>query len=1484
MELSELVIKVECGTKSGTAFFISKNRALTAYHIVIGAKDNEIICIDNSGKKIKAKLSNKVTEQYKKLDIALLELEEEVTFAYEFSFTNYEEIKSGTNWVSRGFPSAKEISGDNILYGDSNIVNQQLKCLRNNKIDIELEHSKKLSTYAGYSGSPLVINNSIAGIINQELLENGESKELTALSIKHFKELLIGECVEVKEKETSVCNPLRKVLSNGWFDRHIEKSVIDLGVRYTPEVNVKIDVTKKLDALLKNNDFSENARKKFHSYLVELNNLVAHFSSYSAFEPSSKEYSNQSMIVDVISIKKQDVQNIFEDFSCNVDLTLDLCLLKNKADFIQDEINKLVTLQLGNDSNQSSLDDEDNDSKNKSNEMDSTSQNNLNSATRASVSFRSFLDSPDIHTLLTNSPYLLLKGKAGIGKSHILADAVVSQNKKGIPSVLLLGQHFTTDKSPWSQIMEDLLRLDYSELDLLESLNEIGEEHNQRVLFSIDAINEGRGKFFWAEHLSSFVNDFIDYPWVSLVITVRDTYLPKLIPQDFYNVTKMKVVNHAGFSAHEHEAVIVFFNYYHINFPTTPFITTEFSNPLFLKLFCEGLYKRNLSQVPEGYRGISSVMNYFIDNIDMKLGRPQFYDYGDSRKVCRKIINGLIKYMQANEIGYVPYDEACDISNGIIERYTIKKGIIEDLVHEGLFSKNIYWLDNGEDEEGIYLAYEKLVDHFSAESLADDIITFENIGTIFTKNGKLNYLVEEDYRYQGVLEALSILLPEKYGKELFEVVDVNKREELTIINAFINSLTWRGAKTINKTSDEYVNDTVLQYVESFEAFLELMYTVAGNIGHPYNANRLHKFLAPMSLAERDSEWTTFLKHRHDSGSAIGRSLEWVFQSDMHKNISDDSKLLIAIATAWLCVSTNIELRNNATKALTILLVDRLSVGLELLKIFESIDDPYVYERILAALYGASLNTKGLENLRELAKYIVEVIFLKEEVYPNVLVRDYARNIVEFSLIRGQITLENPEIIRPPYNSTLPKRFPSNEKTDSYKFDWDSKDFKKIYGSQNRILSSMITEYGRGICSYGDFGRYTFQSALNLWNDLDPNPLSNYACKLVFEKFGYDVNIHGQFDKHAGEGDRFEVKVERIGKKYQWLALYEVIARLGDNSKINDWDGNEVGYYQGPWQNSLRNIDPTYIPESINNKELPLPVNNINYDDWGGKGSSWLISGNNLPDPKEMIVNDNFLSLEANYSWQPKEQLGIERENSERKNVWYQIRSYLVKDAEFENLKNWLEKQDFMGRWMPESNESYSVFSKEHYWSPAYKYKVAENDELRWQPINNNRYDRRDNDVVAEVLPTAEEHRWEDKDGTSFLAPRAEMFEGMNLSSSEIPSCWLDNNGILACFDPHVFGEAKSELLVNKQLLEKFLKDKGLKVIWTVLGEKQVLGSSKEANWIDMSGVYFLEKDSIEGGMTINLKEPGWKSKQGNEKINREVDFDEILKSLAENSE
>ncbi|HCZ3670368.1 TPA: hypothetical protein O2424_002916, partial [Staphylococcus aureus] len=67
----------------------------------------------------------------------------------------------------------------------------------------------------------------------------------------------------------------------------------------------------------------------------------------------------------------------------------------------------------------------------------------------------------------------------------------------------------------------------------------------------------------------------------------------------------------------------------------------------------------------------------------------------------------------------------------------------------------------------------------------------------------------------------------------------------------------------------------------------------------------------------------------------------------------------------------------------------------LLKLFENNNDPYIVERLYASVLGATLRIDICEIHIEIANYIYEEIFDKEMVYPHILMRDYARQTIEY---------------------------------------------------------------------------------------------------------------------------------------------------------------------------------------------------------------------------------------------------------------------------------------------------------------------------------------------------------------------------------------------------------------------------------------------------------------------------------------------------------
>lgn len=74
------------------------------------------------------------------------------------------------------------------------------------------------------------------------------------------------------------------------------------------------------------------------------------------------------------------------------------------------------------------------------------------------------------------------------------------------------------------------------------------------------------------------------------------------------------------------------------------------------------------------------------------------------------------------------------------------------------------------------------------------------------------------------------------------------------------------------------------------------------------------------------------------------------------NYKIDDKIIIlnGITLCWMLVSSNNEIRDKATKALVSIFTNKCQLFLNLIKMFEQVDDPYILERIYAVAYGIAL--------------------------------------------------------------------------------------------------------------------------------------------------------------------------------------------------------------------------------------------------------------------------------------------------------------------------------------------------------------------------------------------------------------------------------------------------------------------------------------------------------------------------------------------------
>ncbi len=1244
----------------------------------------------------------------------------------------------------------------------------------------------------------------------------------------------------------------KEEFTDEWCKEQSELSISDLGKRYTPKLNIKLEISEIFNGISRDKDFLNQVTTLFDDFLIMGKKTIPRIDDLDSCSSALKK--ELKAIHDLFS--STDFQGIetlpVNEFLTSIENT-DQIVTKIRDSYLEQE-SKLQT----------------NPDDYRYYKKFGSEISHIRDFENSIYSLSRFLE--DTTMKLANHPFLLLEGEAGIGKSHLLADIISTRTKDNLVSLLFLGQHFVTDEDPWTQIFKKN-DINCSVDEFLGALNSKAQIRGRRIILFIDAVNEGRGKYFWNNNIKSFLTKVKKYKWLGVVMSIRTSYSNLIFPKDEIKEDEIIRYTHYGFRNQEYEATKLFFNNYGIELPSIPLLHPEFQNPLFLLLFCEGLNKAGYTKIPDGLQGITAIIDFFITSVNNILSKPTRLDYPRSINIVRKAIESLIAYKIDNHLRYVPFEQAFVLFNKMSHEFSTKKrGLIDELISEGILSKNLFWNPEKRYEEGVYLVYERFEDHLTASYIID---TNPEIEEAFKEGGTLFNLVKDEISCninKGVIEALTIQIPEKKGKEFYEYVP-HIKDSYPIIECFVQSLLWRKNETTSKKLVGYVNSTVLKYQGTFDLFWDTILSVTSTPDHYFNAYSLHNNLMGFSLPERDAWWTIYLKQQFYDGSPVKRLIDWSWNTNDKSHISDESVKLTSITLSWFHTSTNRKLRDSATKALICLLENRIHILIELLKLFEKVNDPYVYERLFAVAYGCSVRTEQTDKLSELSNYIFETIFNDEvEVYPHILLRDYARGVIEFTYYRGYDLEFDISMSRPPYKSSFIGSYPKNEEINEL---YEPKDEEGHYGKEKwgvtAILWSMATEHGARM--YGDFGRYVFQSAFRNW-DIDPNDLSNLAIEWIFKKYGYDSALFNDFDLKIGTGrGRNTFPHERIGKKYQWIALYEMLARVSDNcKKYADWSflHSEEDAFQGPWEPYVRDIDPTMIINKTGSYDEEALHDfwwsQEKYMNWEFENEEWIKLIEDLPNSKKIIniVNksgEEWLVLEGYPEWAESKKVGDEKWDKPHKRIWYQLRSYLITDDDYVKIKDWASNQDFMGRWMPESSSRYQVFSREYYWSPAYNYFY--NKEYYGGMELKEIHEKITEDSIGNVILTTNNFLWEEEfdqskeDSIHFLKPSKYIFEHMKLVYSKKEGEFTDDTGEVICFAPSVYFDSQSYLIIKKYPLLKFLKESKLRLLWTVLGEKSIIGGHSNGDVfygrLEISGVYYLnENNEVEGKVSTKV--------------------------------
>lgn len=1161
--------------------------------------------------------------------------------------------------------------------------------------------------------------------------------------------------------------------------------------------------------------------------------------------------------------------------------------------------------------------------------------NELYQLTHQLYLLESFLDDHDFTAYLKS--HFLMMGEAGIGKTHLFCDFAKEAIELGHPTYIFLGEEFSAESNPLKTISR-LLGGNSRHQTILPKIDQAAARKNKRAVIMIDAVNEAQVKVDWSK-----LEGLAHYKNISFAISIRNGYEQAVLKASFRQT--VPTFNHYGLDVSDFNDVSKFFSHYKVPLPEVPLIAPEFRNPLFIKIFCRAYANK---RTVRGHLGSSKVFEDYVK----KQAKQVLQNIGEQPRP-EQLWNGVIKafaeWMGENGSGRILESKAKQIAE---LKYPGKsKELLQEMQRYWLLTKTPHYTRSGKVSGYEYrFPYQKFSDHLIVRYLLNNNLDVNDPAKSFKAGTKLGSILASSYpnydmRY-GLIEAMAIQVPERLrGKDLVKVAPKGFRNSYIAIETFLNSLMWRSIDResgnlkcfIREDVVDYINEYVVPSDDGFNKALNAIINVACIEHHPLDAESLHKMLSLHKMPDRDAFWQSFLYDFNEEGSVIERYLTWANSPLSRKMKSLKARELTAIAMAWFLASSNRRVRDKTTKALVNLLDGKYSLLAGLLRRFRSVDDVYIVERLYAVAYGCALRETNPEKIKPLATLVYDTEFATGQPMTHILIRDYARGIVELYHSFDSSAPFDKKKYLPPYSSTFPKRAPTEASLErKYKH---SDDIKKSYSSLNSSVLSPLGDFGNYVIdsnlsrftkkrldgttpkSDKDFlnailaklsntqlkaveeARAAFQivrlsiirpgktedkkkkaeaeekleallASLGNLSKKSTNLIEKYvrgewvddqslfdtklARRWIFNRvieLGWNPKKHGTFDRSIAQYDRGRSanKPERIGKKYQWQALHEFLARTADNFVMTKDEGN----YEGPWQLHIRDIDPSYTIAATSAADKGGWWFKLPYDNWHTELSDvdWMRNEDDLPDFKNLIKtrhrSKDWVNLESFFHWkQPLLHIPEnKRYNYKHRELWVMIKSYIIKKEDLQKFTEWGKTQHFMGRWMPESHEFYTAFYREfpiqrafaHMYTPYYG-------KQDWYTKD----DYHGEKLPCEVMVTDDEYMQEGSgydlsidEGFGIKLPAKPIYEEMDVRSARSEGQYKNEQGQIVFLDPSVKEKGPQALLSSLTHFTTFLESKGYALVWTVLGEKQSLGGSmgRDPNWpgrFEYSGVYHLD--------------------------------------------
>ena len=1019
------------------------------------------------------------------------------------------------------------------------------------------------------------------------------------------------------------------------------------------------------------------------------------------------------------------------------------------------------------------------------------------------------------YILFSEIKNLCFIGKAGSGKTHSLCEfASKKQHQANI--YLFLGTEFVLHVSAIDQIKNKVCEeKSFHDFDI-----ELGKRGRYAVIV-IDALNEGLGCGFWNNQLGSLREELNNYSNFKLVVSVRNPF-----DRELNDLTaNWKIVTVKGFE-NKIEAINRFFTEYKIPDNYRYKHLEAFSNPLFLRIFCETYH--SLSKSEPDILSRLTIYKQYVRNKNITISKQ--IDEDVELNIADRYLMKLANYsVHHNHFNAISRSKAREFASRICP-YRLWS---QDLLNATLSASLL--LDDHSVEEGsaVMFEYENLGDYYKAEQIMQSRMDIDET---------MDWLLSEKKYFDKHSEIAS----NKFENTIYALFDCwNKQGEKLEKNKKVQQQGFLREHYIEYLMNSDMNyHDVLDKLEVLDPEIKRELKMARQLKDlsEEDVMQIHTHLKKYEpIGKRDLVWTNYINDLflHYQETIIG-----ILPCESDNSLPvDEFEKLFMIRLCWMLTTSHPKYRALLVRKIRKLLTIHPEMILRLLPLFYDANDPYILQGLYCAIAGVLLPSRDKKLLTDVATFIYQNCYEKKEMVPqDLIIRQWTLKIVE----RAYYIDKNCDFwtkIKTPFRATPfnPDEIPSIDNINS--------DYFGIQHGSQLLYNSIF--------GFSDFNRYTIgtntrqnSSDYFKYNEIAGTYLGDDLDREKMEISYYIMNLYGWNDKLGFldngkySSTRFQNDTERIGKKYQWLAWYRMNARLMDSCRVpknryhysDKAKEDELTESPYPWDTSnASSFDPTLDVNIY--KSLPIRLSvlgELNIVD--EEDANWINNNDIVPTFRFCAKDDDNQLFIMLYGFDLVKQ--NQREFAVISNTAF------VKASNVTKFKEWCKRQNFYGRWMPERTGSIDFLWNDYPWAGSYKSSVIE------VPVWERPPEDCPCDVMLSYAAQLQEHwegiEYEERYLSTVYMPCQEMMEQEKMYCSEVRGIIKSEHDdkIIAVNLSNENG--MTGLFVRKDVLDDYLMKNNYTLFYYVLGEKVHRLGEMNAVMKDISAAYQYNPNSPTG--------------------------------------